>query len=379
MKHTVLESPGLAGHAKRFVWVALDTDKEANAEALKKYPVSAWPTFFVIGPNGQVAAQFLGSASVKQFREFLDQGEAAARTDAPADSLIGKLRAADQASSAQNYKKAAANYRAALKAAPPHWSRRPDVLVSYISTLFKAGDQTGCAKLGEQALESTLAAKSASTADFASYANQCANNAFKAKRLEKFRNTSIQAIKTLLTDPMAALSADDRSDGWRIIREIELARGHQDAAKEAAKKQQAILDQAAAAADNPFFAMTYNWPRAEVYVYLGEADKLVDPLKASTAALPKEYDPPYRLAWVLLKLKRYDEARKAAQASAALVYGPRKARVLSVLADIEKADGHIAAAKAALNQAIRHLQSLPEGQQRPAAMKRITVALKALK
>ena len=76
MKHYVLVDPGLAPLADRFVWVAIDTDKPKNAAVLTKLKVEAWPTFFVVGPDDEsVQARFIGAASVKQFREFLLQGE----------------------------------------------------------------------------------------------------------------------------------------------------------------------------------------------------------------------------------------------------------------------------------------------------------------
>ena len=386
MKHTVLLDPGLSGHAKRFVWLALDTDKAVNAAALAKLPVSAWPTFYVLAPSAgrapEVAAQFLGSASVKQFREFLNQGEAAAR-DGDDSIAVGSpadlLRTADRASTTRDYKLAAKNYRLALKAAPAEWPRRPDVLVSLASTLYKSGDKKACAKLGLSSLVETTSAKSASTADFSYYVNECANETLKGKELAGLRETSIAAIKAISSDPGASLAADDRSDGWRIIRELELARGNKVAAKEAAKTQQRILDEAAKSAANPFFAMAYNWPRAEVYVHLEEQEALVEPLKKSAAALPKEYDPPYRLAWVLFTLKRYDEAREAALAAATLVYGPRKARVLGLIAEIEKGAGNLGAAKAALGESVKHLESLPEGQKSEKAIERAKKTLAELK
>ena len=40
-------------------------------------PPSAWPTFYVVGPDEAVLARFVGAASVDQFRAFLDAGLAA--------------------------------------------------------------------------------------------------------------------------------------------------------------------------------------------------------------------------------------------------------------------------------------------------------------
>ena len=51
MQSTVFTDPSFAPDVARFVFAALDTDKEVNADAVAKYPPSAWPTFYVIGED----------------------------------------------------------------------------------------------------------------------------------------------------------------------------------------------------------------------------------------------------------------------------------------------------------------------------------------
>src|SRR5512135_1015935 len=71
MQSTVFTDPSFSAERERFVWASLDTDREANAPALTKLSISAWPTFYVLGPDEAVLARFVGAASVQQFHDFL--------------------------------------------------------------------------------------------------------------------------------------------------------------------------------------------------------------------------------------------------------------------------------------------------------------------
>src|SRR5690606_4050965 len=76
MQETVLRDPSLVGLADRFVWLALDTERESNAAALEALPVEVWPTFYVVSPDGAIQARHVGAGTVGQVRAFLDAGEA---------------------------------------------------------------------------------------------------------------------------------------------------------------------------------------------------------------------------------------------------------------------------------------------------------------
>jgi tetratricopeptide (TPR) repeat protein len=133
-----------------------------------------------------------------------------------------------------------------------------------------------------------------------------------------------------------------------------------------------------AAAKTPLGRMTHVWPRAEVYVYLGEAEKLIPDLKQLEADLPKEYDPPFRLAWVYLQAGRLDEAQAAAERAIGKVYGPRKGRALALVADIHKARGNVDAERAARKVVVDFYRSLPPGHRSEKALADARKALAAV-
>ena len=78
MKAFVFTDARLSSYARQVVWLAIDTEKAANAAVIEKYPVPAWPTLFVIDPQKEsILLRWAGSASVEQLVQFLDQGKRA--------------------------------------------------------------------------------------------------------------------------------------------------------------------------------------------------------------------------------------------------------------------------------------------------------------
>jgi hypothetical protein len=124
--------------------------------------------------------------------------------------------------------------------------------------------------------------------------------------------------------------------------------------------------------------MTYNWPRAEVHVFLERALELVPALERSAAELPREYDPPYRLAWVLFKAGELAEAQAAIEKAAHLAYGPRKVRVQQLAVDIAKAGGNVALERAARTALVGTLERLEKGHEQPEALAKAKADLEAM-
>jgi len=392
MQSTVFGDAKLAAQAEHFVFVALDTDRDVNAQALESFPPAAWPTFYVVSPAGDaVLARFVGSASVDQFLAFLDAGRAAQRGGiAGADA---RLLGAEKAAALKDWKTAEEEYVAALAAAPPTWVRRPDVMTSLLATKYRRGDPAGCVQVAEDALKLSPdpLGNTAAASDFLASAMTCADklaangssggepkNGIEAERIQKLREAAVARWAVLLADAGAPLSVDDRSDAMAQQRTALDALGKKDEAKALAEQQRALLDDAAAKAPNPMAAMTYNWPRAEVYVYLNKALELVPALQKSAADLPKEYDPPARLGWIYLRSSMFPEAQRATDAALRLAYGPRKARVLAQRAEIAKALKDAEGEKLFRQEVVKLWESMPPGQANPDALEAARKALAEL-
>jgi tetratricopeptide (TPR) repeat protein len=390
MQTVVFSDPALAPIADRFVFLSADTDKEVNADIVGTYPPAAWPTFFVISPHGEIHGRFVGSASVTQFRDFLVESEKSflageQQTGPMAEVVIADRLVVDANDFARgsepwrgNYAKAVEHYQKALATAPADWPRRPDVLVNIVDAMGKSGDPKACLDFALANLDAT--GNTSSAVDFLVQAEECAEGvkAQDPAAAVAFREKAIARIEKLIADPAAPLSADDRSDAMMNLRGMYDALGRSADAIAMAEKQRAFLDEAAAKAPDPFAAMTYNWPRSEVYAYLHKHDELVPALQKSAADLPREYDPPYRLAWLYKDAGKMDEALPWAKKAAELAYGPRKARALAMLADIQRAKNDTAGELESRRALVALLKGLPKGQARPDELAKAETDLAAL-
>jgi thioredoxin-like negative regulator of GroEL len=382
MQQTVLVDPSLARYADRFVWVALDTDKPVNAEAVARYPQSVWPTFFVVAADEEsIATRYQGAATFPQFRELLESGERMVRdgSDLEADSPLWHLREGDRKMAAGEPAAAASAFAAALEAAPEDWPRRPDVLVSQITALHSADEHAECVKLGAENIDATLPARSASTTDMALFANDCLSKLPDEGRATAVRLTLVAAIEKVASDPRAGLSADDRSDAQQTLRALHGALGNSQRARAAAERQREVLTKALADARTAREKMIYGYQWADVHIYLGEPAKAIPALEATAKALPKEYDAQYRLASIQLAAGKHDEALAAAERAIELGYGPRKENIYSLLARIHEARGDTAGVKKTLEALIAHLEALPEGQRSRKAIDGAKARLAAMK
>ncbi|MGE0868253.1 MAG: thioredoxin family protein [Kofleriaceae bacterium] len=379
MQTTVFTDPAFRADAERFVFVSLDTDREQNAGPVSKLPISAWPTFYVLAPDQTVLARYVGAATVAQFRAFLDAG-AFALSGEP-KGADAHLLAAERAIADGDLPTAISELDGALAEAAPDWPRRADALVTLLHSKRKHGDIAGCLELAERSLDDT--GTSATVTDFIVTANACAaarleDKPAEAARIAKLRDREIARLTRLLDSPKAMLSADDRSDAMATLRDTYEASGKLKDAKAIAERQRVLLDEAAAKAPTPLAAMTYNYQRADVYIYLKRPLEIVPALEQSAAALPKEYDPPARLGWVLLEAGKLDQAAQWTDRALDLVYGPRKARVLTQRAEIAAKQGDKAAERRYRQEIVRVWETLPEGHANADALAKAKQALDAL-
>ncbi len=379
MRSTVFLDPALAVDADKLVWVSLDTDKDVNAAAVGKFPPAAWPTFFVVAPDESVLARFVGSSSVPQFQAFLDSGQKArAGGAAGADA---RLLGAERAAALHDLATAEQELTAALAAAPPDWARRPDALTSLIATKQHREDYAGCVALAMEVMaKPAQLGRTTSASDFLSTAMACADKRAEldAPGVKAVRTAAVARWKAMLADSKAQLSIDDRSDAMASEREAIEALGDKAGARAVAEEQKTMLDDTANKAPDPMAAMTYNWPRAEVYTYLGRPLELVPALEKSAKDLPKEYDPYARLGWIYLRAGKLAEAATWTDRALPLVYGPRKARVLSQRAEIAAGQHDAQLERSLLEQIVTLWETMPAGQANPDALANAKLTLAKL-
>jgi thiol-disulfide isomerase/thioredoxin len=382
MQSFVFSDPSLKALADRFVWAAVDTEKAVNAQVLAKLPIEAWPTFYIVdAQTGAVAARQIGTMSLAELRVFLEDGErVVAQTHAselkPGDPLA-LLVAGDAAAMAGKHADAARLYGEALAKAPADWPRRGSALVSRIRSLQKLSEWSACADLA--AAEMGKTGNGAPAADFAAYALDCADELKDDPRAAKLRAAAAARLETLAGDPAAQLSADDRGDMWRTVWGVKEKAGDKAGARAAAEKRRDLLEAAAAKAPDAWAASTFDWARAETFVYLGQPEEAVKLLEKSEAGLPDDYNPPSRLARVQYDRGRLGEALAAVDRALAKAYGPRKAGVLHLKADILEKQGSMGEAAKVVSAEIALWESLPAEQRRPQSLEAAKKRLDALR
>ncbi|MBP9086068.1 MAG: thioredoxin family protein [Kofleriaceae bacterium] len=367
MQNTVFTDAAMAAIADKFVFVAIDTDRDRNAATVAAFPLSAWPTFYVIAPSEQVLGRLVGSASASQFVAFVQDSQVTATPQ----SVAALITQGDQAVTRGDFTAAEPLFAAALEKAGQASLRRPQIVLSLLQTKAKRNDFLGCVRLAST--EAGNLGQTSAASDAMHIAMNCAQPVSKqneagAAAAAQLRTVAITTWTTLLAAPNTQLSVDDRADAMVGLREAYDAMDKHSDAVAMAETQRALLDDAAGKARTPLAASTYNWPRAEVYVYLGRALDIVPALVASANALPTDYDPPYRAAWAYFQGQKYTDAALWANKAKALVYGPRKTRVLALLIDIAKAQRDHGAELEARRELVTTYQALPSSAQNPNAL-----------
>src|SRR6516162_6401272 len=148
MRAFVLTDESLKRYAGQFVWLSIDTEKASNADFLKKFPVQAWPSFYVVNPKDEtVAIRWVGGATLPQLQKLLadatktSQRSGVGQALARADRLYGEGKNAEAADA----------YREALRLAPPGWLHYARAAESLLFALQRIHDSRACAQTAREA------------------------------------------------------------------------------------------------------------------------------------------------------------------------------------------------------------------------------------
>ena len=364
MQNYVLNDPSLAPLAERVVLVELDTDKPENAAFLEKYTVSVWPTFFVIDPaSGEATGLWPGSASVNEFRGFVQDGLAAIEAKGADPGSPEALAAAAKSKQATgDWAGAAKDYEQVVAKAPADWPRRSEALAGWLFSLSQAGDNAACVKVGRAHLAEVQGA--AVPADFAANLLGCADE-LKDKAAHA---DAVARLKAFTANPPADASADDRADAWNILSYALADDGDEAGARHAQEQRLAVLEKAAAGIQDPLLAQTFDYQRAQAYVALDRGEEAVKMLEAREQELPNSYEPPARLASALSKMDKLPEALVAIDRAIAKSYGPRQLLYVKQKADIQGRMGDKAGQVETLKKEVAGYEALAKGHARPEAL-----------
>jgi thiol-disulfide isomerase/thioredoxin len=358
MRHEVLR-PDTLPELSKVVLLSIDTERAQNEAFLQTYPVTVWPTFYLLdAQTREVRGRWLGGASPTQLRRWLQ--DSASGSVGP----LQLLREADTLATKKSFAEAAPRYRAALAAAPPGWPRRPDALVALISALLKLRDYDACLQLA--LAEGQTLPPSVSAVDFASVAESCAEHAPSDAKAAQVQ----QLVEGLLARDCEATapgaSADDQADACDNLRRVRQALGNPSGARRAANRTLAVI----AAASNGGAQETqliYDWARTSSLVYLGRSQEAISLLVERERALPESYNPPHYLARLYRDLGQWQLGLSAVERALGKAYGPRHASLLGLKAELLQGDGRADDARNVLQAQLAEYRALPTGQQQPDA------------
>jgi thiol-disulfide isomerase/thioredoxin len=370
MKNFVLTREHLGELAEQYVFLSVNTERAEQAWLLQKLPVDAWPTFHVTDPEGWVGrGRWVGAASPAQFGDFLRDGqrafELARKGELPEHDPLAILLRGDELASQKKFAEAAALYREAVAAGGSDFARKPDALVSQISSLYRAEQHEACVELANQSMNDT--GSSVSAADFAVYALSCAEQLpERDPRARAVRKAAEVRLTAACEGETFTLTPDDRSDACAMLRDARDALGDAAGARRANERRLAILEKASAGLPDDV-ALTYDWARAESLLALDRGAEALGFLEAREKALPRDYNPPHYQARVYKALGQWRKGLEAIERAIGRAYGPRRASMLGLKADLLLGAGEREKAHEVLESQLAAYRELPEGQKQPRA------------
>jgi tetratricopeptide (TPR) repeat protein len=362
MKAFVFTDESLRAEAGRFVWLAIDTEKEQNAPVQEKYPIDAWPTLLVVDPKDErVALRWVGGATVAQLRRILDDGRAAVAGGAGGGDADTAFASAERHYGGRDFPAAAKAYQEALRLAPPEWPRYSRAVESLLFALSRAHDCATSLEVARAALPRLRETPSVLTV-----AGTGLDCALQAPATHPARADGItffeKAAREAIANPKVLAAADDRSGLHGVLLEARKDAKDEAGTRKAAAGWALFLEGEAARAKSPEARTVFDSHRLVAYMEMGEPQRAIPMLEASERDFPKDYNPPARLAAAYKEMKRWDEALAATDRALARAYGPRTLRILGTRAEILLARGDKEGARATLEKALTTAEGLPAGQ-----------------
>ena len=367
MKRFVFPDAGLRPVKDAVVWLSIDSENPKNNAFLDRFPLDAWPTFLVIEPRSErVVGRWIGAATVNDFRSFVQDGARVAAGNEKLDAAMAELHKGYEARAKGDFAGAAAAYRKALQLTKKDDPARPERLVLLSMAMARSHAPEAareCVQLGLREMDHT--GDSSIATDFLAATGACAERLPSGDaNAEQLREKSIARLQRLVADAKAPLSVDDRSDAQASLMELfDKSHRHPDAVA-VARDRARLLEEAAAAAPDATMASTFDAHRTDTYLYLKEPAKAEELLASREKQMPDDYNPPARLARVLLEERKLPEAEAAVdRALAKMTRGQRRLGILSLKARILEKQGKPSAA--VVQEQLDVLRELPRTQRSP--------------
>lgn len=365
----------LEKHAGRFVWLAIDVENAKNEKFLEKFQWEAVPTFLVVDPASEkVVYQWVGTADVKQLQARFDEAEQAFRTGgAPAQQAgaapegADALKHAHELNAQAKYEEAAGLFRTALEKNAVPAAERPRAVEALVMALSMTGEREACA--------TTAASEAGKMPDGGQRLNVVASglDCAMSKASEPWAKTAIATLEPIGRELVKApgLLDDDRSSLYGVLVGVRSVQDDKAGAKALAGEWLTWLLEGRGNVASADARAALDGHLVAAAAEAGEPARAIPALEQSERDLPNDYNPPARLARVLMDLGRHDDAVAAIDRALGKAYGPRKISLFDLKATILEKKGDVPAARRALEDGLAYIATLPKAQVRPGHAKRL--------
>jgi tetratricopeptide (TPR) repeat protein len=362
MRAFVFTDKALGRQAGRFVWLSINTEKRESAPILAKFPVQAWPSYYVVDPKSEkVVLRYVGGATVSQLQRILDDGEKATREAGGSSGTAEALAKADRLYAAGKNTEAADAYRAALPDLPPSSPSYARAVDSALFALTASRQREPCATIARDAFPHLRSAPSA--ANVAGSGLDCAVSLPKGA---PGRAALVEALtadaREVLSGKHEGLAVDDVSSLYQSLADALGSEGDETGKRKALDEWASYLEGEAAKAKTAEGRAAFDAHRITAYLEMGQPERGVPMLDASERDFPDDYNPPARLALAYRAMKKYDEALAASDRALQRAYGPRKLVILNARAGIYDSKGDAVRARKTREDALAWAESLPKEQ-----------------
>jgi tetratricopeptide (TPR) repeat protein len=353
----VFQDPALRPLAAKFVWASIDTEKDANAAFLAKFPNDLWPTLWVIDPETETPLlRWPGTATAPELAGMLEDAARSFANGQPDGAAAAAAVRGDRAAAKGDAPAAIKEYKEALATAGADWPRRPRVVDALLQSYASAKDWVACVDLAMKELPDM--APGTPRADVAVGALTCATALPKWSSKHQDLAPLVAIIRRTALDPNNPILADDRSGLFEALVEYYTASGDPTSARQMARAWATFLEEQAAKAPSKEARVVFDGHRLSAYLELGEPERAIPMLQESERDFPQDATPPARLARAYAAMQKWGDALAAIERAIARGYGPRVLRYYEQKSDVLLAKGDKPKAKKALEDGVAYGQKL---------------------
>ena len=369
----VLPVAALGDLADRYVFASIDTEKEVNRRFVDHYPMTAWPTFFVIDPSTEkvrwVGTKLLDRLSLPRVLEEAESSFRMEKTNGRSVKWRSPLDSAALLRAEGKRKQAAQRYDQALRGVPALGADDAGVAFeALLSTHLALHDPAACfsaAKRFAPRIGPRERAPGLILGLFcaASYADKDEESA---------------RILILLADASLArtdLLADDRSSLFEAVVGVADALHDEALAWRMGESWLEFLEGEAQRAKTAGARAAFDAHRMAAALAVREPARALPALAQTESEFPDDYNAPARSAVLLRELGRLDEALTAVDRALTHVAGPRRHRVLETKASVLHRLGRSREEGDVLLDAIVEARSIADVSRRDGTVARLTASL----